>query len=292
MRRIGVDLGGTKIEAVVLDETNTVLLRERLPTEADKGYDHILNQIHALVQRCRAVVPAATAIGMGTPGSVSSRTGAMKNCNTTCLNDRFLWQDLEARLQMTVRMENDANLFALAEAHAGAGQGYDVVFGVIMGTGVGGGIVINGKLHRGRQCLAGEWGHHCLDPSGPRCYCGQYGCAEMYLAGPVLERQYREALGRETSTAELVAAYRRGDSAATEIMKEFFRRFGRAVANVIAILDPDVFVLGGGLSNIDELYSFGRQSIGEVMFNDEFRTPIVRNQLGDSAGVIGAALLV
>jgi fructokinase len=291
-RRIGIDLGGTKIEAVVLDETNAVVLRERLPTEAEQGYEHIIDQIHTLVQRCLMVVPGATAVGMGTPGAVSSRTGAMKNCNTTCLNGRFLWQDLEARLQMAVSMENDANLFALAEAHAGAGRGYDVVFGVIMGTGVGGGIVFDGKLHRGRQSLAGEWGHHCLDPAGPRCYCGQVGCAEMFLAGPVLERQYRARRGGDVTTAQLVSAYRQGETVAVEIMEEFFRHFGRAVANVIAILDPDIIVLGGGLSNIEELYPRGREAVGKVMFNDELRTPIVPNQLGDSAGVIGAALLV
>ena len=165
------------------------------------------------------------------------------------------------------------------------------MFGVIMGTGVGGGIVHNGELLTGPQHLAGEWGHHAIDSDGPTCYCGRRGCVESFISGPALQRQYRELTGHAADMAEIAAAYRRGESNATAIMKGFIDRFGRALANIVNILDPDTIVLGGGLSNIDELYTHGRLAVQRYVFNDELRTPIVRNQLGDSAGVIGAALL-
>ena len=290
-RRIGIDLGGTKIEGVALDERMQPLWRERIATESEHGYDHILDRLSLMAAQLRAVVPEATVLGIGTPGSISMRDGTMKNCNTTCLNGRRLHNDIAARLDMEVRLENDANLFALSEALAGAGRGASLVFGVIMGTGVGGGIVHKGELLTGAQHLAGEWGHHAIDGDGPYCYCGRRGCVESFFSGRAVQRQYRDRSGHDADMATIIAAYRRGESGAGEVVERFFDRFGRALANVVNILDPDTIVLGGGLSNINELYTLGRQAVERYVFNDELRTPIVRNQLGDSAGVIGAALL-
>ena len=291
-RRLGIDLGGTKIEGVVLDAANRPLFRHRIATESARGYDHILERIEVVAEHLRREAPECTAIGIGTPGSVSARDGTMKNCNTTCLNGRRLPEDLTRRLGLPLRIENDANCFALAEALAGAGRGAPLVFGVILGTGVGGGIVYRGELWRGPQHLAGEWGHHCIDPAGPACYCGQRGCVERFVAGPALEEQYRTRTKEALDAAHIVARHRAGEPAATEIVGRFLDYFGRALANVVDILDPDAIVLGGGLSNIDELYTLGRQAVAKYVFNDELRTPLLRNQLGDSAGVIGAALLM
>jgi len=291
-RRIGIDLGGTKIEGAVLDVANQPVFRERIATESARGYDHILDRIALLAETLRARAPECPMLGIGTPGSVSVRDGTMKNSNTTCLNGRHLPEDLTQRLGMPVRIENDANCFALAEAQSGAGGCQGLVFGVILGTGVGGGIVYRGELIRGPQHLAGEWGHHCIDPQGPACYCGQRGCVESFIAGPALERQYQARTGVAATMHEIVQAYRSGEPAASEVFAGFIDRTGRALANVIDILDPDVIVLGGGLSNIEELYTLGRAAVTRYVFNDELRTPIRRNVLGDSAGVIGAALLV
>jgi fructokinase len=291
-RRIGIDLGGTKIEGVVLDADNQPVFRQRVATESANGYDHILERLAFVAEACRREAPECTTIGIGTPGALSSRDGTMKNSNTTCLNGRHLREDLIARLGLPIILENDANCFALAEAVAGAGRAGALVFGVILGTGVGGGIVYRGELWKGPQHLAGEWGHHAIDPAGPACYCGQRGCVETLIAGPAVEGNYRRLTGASLSMTALVAAHRGGDAAATQVFLHFIDRFGRAVANLIDILDPDVVVLGGGLSNIDELYSSGRDAVARYVFNDELQTPIRRNQLGDSAGVIGAALLV
>jgi fructokinase len=291
-RRIGIDLGGTKIEGVVLDAGNHPIFRDRVPTESARGYEHIIERVALVVEACRRAAPECARIGIGTPGAVSNRDGTMKNCNTTCLNGRRLPEDLTERVRLPLRIENDANCFALAEAIAGAGQGAALVFGVILGTGVGGGIVHRGELLCGPQHLAGEWGHHSLDPLGPSCYCGQRGCVERLIAGPAVEEQYRKLTGEATAMHAIVARYREGEAAAMQVFQPFLDRFGRAVANLVDILDPDVIVLGGGLSNIDELYTLGRDAVAGYVFNDELRTPIRRNALGDSAGVIGAALLV
>lgn len=291
-QRIGIDLGGTKIEGVVLDDANQPIVRERIATESTRGYEHILDRVALLTERLRSAAPECTRIGIGTPGAVSSRDGTMKNCNTTCLNGRPLLDDLQARLAVEVRVENDANCFALAEAIAGAGRDAALVFGVILGTGVGGGIVHRGELLRGPQHLAGEWGHHSIDPAGPSCYCSQRGCVERLIAGPAVEEHYRDITGRHADMPRIVADYRVRETVATQVFERFIDRFGRALANVIDIMDPDAVVLGGGLSNIDELYTLGRDAVARYVFNDELRTPIRRNQLGDSAGVIGAALLV
>ncbi len=289
-RCIGVDLGGTKIEGVVLDASGAPLMRRRVPTEQQRGYEHIVDATARLVDTLRATAPDCGVIGVGTPGAVSSKSGRLKNSNTACLNGRDLAGDLERRIGLRVRIENDANCFALAEATRGAGQGARVVFGIIMGTGCGGGLVIDGRLWSGPQHIAGEWGHHSVDPHGPACYCGQRGCVEAYLAGPAVERAYA-ARGGQGDMAELIARARAGEEAAGAVLGEFLDHFGRAVANVIAILDPDTIVLGGGLSNMDALYAEGRDAVARYVFNDELRTPIVRNRLGDSAGVIGAAML-
>ena len=291
-RRIGIDLGGTKIEGVVLDDAGRPVVRHRVATESSRGYEHIVLRVADVAAHLRRAAPASAIIGVGTPGAVSHRDGTMKNCNTTCLNGRQLPRDLTLRLGLAVRLENDANCFALAEAVVGAGRGAALVFGVIVGTGVGGGIVYRGELLRGLQHIAGEWGHHGIDPDGPECYCGQRGCVERWIAGPAIEAQYAALAGRTAPMPEIAVAFRNGEPIATQIMHRFFDRFGRAMANVIAILDPDVIVLGGGLSHIAELYTLGRDAIAGYVFNDELRTPLRRNLLGDSAGVIGAAMLV
>lgn len=288
--RLGIDLGGTKIEGIVLESGET-RVRKRIATEAEGGYDHVLDRIATLVGELREAAPDASEVGIGTPGSLSARTGLLKNSNTRCLNGRPLRVDLERRLGLAVRMENDANCFALAEATLGAARGHDVVFGVILGTGVGGGIVLNGRVWTGPQHIAGEWGHHSIDPAGPRCYCGQSGCVESLLAGPALARSHRDAGGSDVRAAEIAQRAAAGDPTASVVLARYLALFGRALANVVSILDPSIVVLGGGLSNLDVLYKRGRDEVAARVFNDEFRTPIVRNELGDSAGVVGAALL-
>ncbi|MFN8542951.1 MAG: ROK family protein [Candidatus Binatia bacterium] len=289
--RIGIDLGGTKIEGVVLDAAGAVVVRERIPTERERGYEHILERIVALAERLRLHATGCPAIGVGTPGALSARDGTLKNSNTTCLNGRPLLRDLEARLGGRVVVENDANCFALAEAAAGAAQRHRVVFGVILGTGVGGGIVLDGRVWAGPQHIAGEWGHQVIDPAGPRCYCGHRGCVETFLCGPALERAHVAAGGPRCDAAQVGARAAAGEGPAGAVVDAWLACFGRALANVIDVLDPDVVVLGGGLSNLDVLYDRGRDAVARNVFNDELRTPIVRNRLGDSAGVIGAALL-
>src|SRR5881397_2606587 len=203
MRALGVDLGGTKIEGAVLDETPRPVHRVRVATERERGYDHILGRVAEVVAALRPHAPEARLVGIGTPGSLSARDGTLKNSNTTCLNGRPLHADLAARLGMPVRLENDANCFALAEARHGAGRGHEVVFGVILGTGVGGGIVVRGQLWSGPQHIAGEWGHHAIDPAGPECYCGRRGCVETMLSGPALEARYQAAGGPPLAAAEI-----------------------------------------------------------------------------------------
>ena len=291
MASIGIDLGGTKIEGVVLDDRLAPLHRVRIATERERGYEHIVERVAGVVQALRPHAPDARTIGVGTPGSLSARTGTLKNSNTTCLNGRPLRDDLAARIGLPVLLENDANCFALAEALHGAAVGFRMVFGVILGTGVGGGIVVDGRLWSGPQHIAGEWGHHAIDPAGPACYCGQRGCVETLLSGPALEAMHRAAGGADGTAVEIAARAASGDGVASAVLEAWLDRFGRALANVVSILDPDVVVLGGGLSNIEALYTRGRDAVARYAFNDELRTPIVKNRLGDSAGVIGAALL-
>lgn len=289
--KVGIDLGGTKIEGVVLDPQWRVVFRKRIPTEQAGGYEHILARIELLAAELRAYAPDCTRLGIGTPGAISSRDGRLKNSNTVCLNGRPLRDDLEARLGLEVAIENDANCFALAEAVAGSGRDHEMVFGVILGTGVGGGIVFRRELWPGPQHIAGEWGHHAIDPAGPPCYCGQRGCVETLISGPALERSYRDAGGDAVEAAAIAARAAGGEARAAAAVDRYLVHFGRALANLMAILDPSVVVLGGGLSNLELLYTRGRDAVARAIFNDELATPIVKNALGDAAGVIGAAAL-
>ncbi|GBD24967.1 Fructokinase [bacterium HR30] len=289
---IGIDLGGTKIEGVVLDDAYRVCFRERRPTRRHEGYDRIVEGVAEMFAVCcQAAGGRPPVVGIGTPGSVSLSDGTMKNCNTTCLNGRPLQRDLEQALGTKVVLENDANLFAWAEARLGAATGYEVVFGVILGTGVGGGIVWQGKIWPGAHRLAGEWGHHRIVEQGPPCYCGDYGCVETLIAGPAVEAYAEKERGFYAPLAEVVRAARQGEAGARRVIDHFLECFGRALANVINIVDPSCVVLGGGVSNIDELYTHGRDAVARHVFGGEFSAPILRHQLGDSAGVIGAALL-
>ncbi len=290
--RIGIDLGGSKIEGIVLDQELREVSRERIPTEQEKGYDPILGQIEKLYRLLVSEIKGKNhTLGMGTPGAISHRTGLLKNSNTVCLNQKPFKQDLEKKLGRQIEIQNDANCFALAEALMGKGKGADLVFGVIMGTGCGGGIVYEGKVIPGKQHIAGEWGHMSIDPFGPACYCGQKGCVETFISGGGLERLYRTWHYEPLSLQEIVNRYRAKDAKAIEFMKQFFRNFGRAMANLINILDPDIVILGGGVSNIDEIYTEGVSEVKRMIFSDSLETPIVKHELGDSAGVIGAALI-
>lgn len=289
---IGIDLGGTKIEGALLRDDREVQHRERVPTAQEEGYEAILARIVGLVRDMEGGAGAAgLPLGIGTPGSLSARNGLLKNSNTQCLNGKPIRRDLENLLARPIRIENDANCFALAEARLGAGRDADLVFGVILGTGVGGGITIGGKIRTGPQHIAGEWGHHVIDAQGPPCYCGARGCVEALLSGPALAARHHAAGGVERDAIEIIAAARAGDPRACATFDAWLELFGRAMANLVNILDPDVVVLGGGLSQVEELYSRGRDAVTARIFNDELRTPIRRHELGDSAGVIGAALL-
>jgi fructokinase len=290
--RIGIDLGGTKIEGIVLDAQGKEFFRKRVETQQEKGYAHILSRIKGLYDELVAGIQGAPhTFGIGTPGAVSPRTGFLKNSNTLCMNGQPLKPELERILGRKVEMQNDANCFAMAEALFGAGKGRKLVFGVIMGTGCGGGIVHKGEVITGPQGIAGEWGHMSIAPDGPLCYCGQRGCVETYISGGGLEARYAEQFGKKKPFKEIAKDYYAGDAKAVEFMKIFFRDFGRSLANLIDVLDPDVVVLGGGVSNFDALYTEGVAEVAKYVFSDRLETPIVKHQLGDSAGVIGAALI-
>jgi fructokinase len=302
MFRIGIDLGGTKIEGIVLDGpatrlrqgsgAATELFRRRVDTQQEKGYDHILGRVKGLHEDLAAQIKNQPhTFGIGTPGAISPRTGLMKNSNTVCLNGRPVKKDLERLLGRKIEIQNDANCFALAEALHGAGRGRKLVFGVIMGTGCGGGIVHNGEVITGPQAIAGEWGHMSIAPNGPLCYCGQRGCVETFISGGGLEARYAEQFGKKKPFKKIVRDYQAGDAQAVAFMKIFFRNFGRAMVNLINVLDPDVVVLGGGVSNFDALYTEGVAEVAKQVFSDSLETLIVKHQLGDSAGVIGAALI-
>ena len=292
MFRIGIDLGGTKIEGIVLDEAGRELFRRRIETQREMGCAHILNRIKELYDGLAAHIQHQPhTFGIGTPGVVSPRTGLLKNSNTVCLNGRPVKAELVKLLGRKIAIQNDANCFAMAEALHGAGRGKKLVFGVILGTGCGGGIVHNGEVITGPQGIAGEWGHMSLNPAGPKCYCGQRGCVETYISGGGLQNRYAEQFGGKKSFKEIAEAYHAGDMQAVAFIKIFFRNFGRALANLIDVLDPDVIVLGGGVSKFDALYMEGVAEVTKFVFNDSLETPVVKHQLGDSAGVIGAALI-
>ncbi len=289
--RLGIDLGGTKIEGVILDR-GRVILRKRIATEQEKGYFGILGNLYRIYEIMKKEIRGrAHTLGIGTPGVLSLQTGKLKNSNTLCLNGRLSLEDLERHLGRRLAVENDANCFAMAEALLGAGRGHQRVFGVILGTGCGGGIVEGGRMIKGLQGLAGEWGHMAIDPRGPVCYCGSRGCVETLISGGGLEKLYRKQFGTAKRLPEIITAYRRKSPRAVKFVGQFFRHFGRSMANLINVLDPDIVVLGGGVSNIRELYTTGVREVKSRVFGNDFRTPIVKHQLGDSAGVLGAALL-
>ena len=292
----GIDLGGTKIEGVVLSDKNpsSIVARHRIDTEGQGGYQHVLNRIKQLIDHLReASGLQPSAIGFGTPGTIDPTTSLLKNSNTLCLNNHPLDKDLEKLLDVEVSMANDANCFALAEYHLGVvAQKFPdakVVFGVIMGTGVGGGVVVDGKIIGGRHGIGGEWGHMFLDDSGEDCYCGRHGCVETIFSGPALERYYLAKTGNKKKLAEIL---KDGDEASQDVKQRLIHFFGKGLGQIINVIDPDVVVLGGGLGKIDFLYTEGRESVARNIFNPVLTTPIVAPVLGDSAGVFGAAMLI
>ena len=289
MNKIGIDLGGTKIEGILLDDSFNVVERTRIPTQQEKGYKSIINSIVSLVEELKIKASDNVTIGVSAPGAISKKSGLIKNSNTQCLIGMPLKEDLKQALDQEIAIENDANCFALAEATLGAAKNHKVVFGVIMGTGVGGGIIINGEIHKGRTYIAGEWGHHTLRINGNKCYCGKLGCVETYISGPALEKRWTELTGKTESLPSII--HNLDAEKGQQWKKEFLENFGIGLANVIDILDPDVIVLGGGISNISFLYDEGRDAVYDKVFSDLVETPILKNQLGDSAGVFGASLL-
>ena len=289
MHKIGIDLGGTKIEGILVDEKFNLIERKRIETHQENGYDSIVKSITSLVSELKSKTNVDTSVGVCTPGISDINSGLIKNSNTQCLIGMPLKTDIEKRLGHKIFMENDANCFALAESSLGAGKGYNIVFGVILGTGVGGGIVINGLLHKGRTNIAGEWGHHTLHPNGRQCYCGKQGCVETYISGPALENNWLVLTGKKESLQTITENH--SGEKKEEWKRNFLENFGIGIANVIDILDPDAIILGGGVSNIPFLYDEGKKMIFEKVFSDLVDTPILKNKLGDSAGVFGACLL-
>ena len=294
--RIGIDLGGTKIEAIALDENGATLLRHRVPTPTG-GYVGTLNAIADLVLLSERELCQKGSLGVASPGAISTRNGLLKNSNSTVLNGKPLVRDLSQRLDRPIRLENDANCFALSEAIDGAAVGAHVVFGVILGTGVGGGIVIGKELIAGHDKIAGEWGHNPLpwatesERPGTPCYCGKSGCVETFLSGAGLARDYHSRTGQHLTAEEITLVASGGDECARECLTVYQDRLARSLAVVINLLDPDMIVLGGGLSNIGQLYAGLSALVGIYTFSDGIDTPIVRAAHGDSSGVRGAAWL-
>ena len=289
MHKIGIDLGGTKTEGILLDDNFEIIERTRVKTNQQEGYSSILDLIKNLVDDLRQKTDQKTSLGICTPGSLSKKSGLIKNSNTQCLIGKDLKTDLENIFKHDISIENDANCFALAESKLGVAKNFDVVFGVIMGTGVGGGIVIKQQIHNGRTNIAGEWGHHCIKPEGNSCYCGKSGCVETYLSGPALEKRWNDLSGKRQTISEILQ--NSDESMFTTWKNELLENFALALGNVIDILDPDAIVLGGGLSNIPFLYDEGQSYVHQQVFTDQIDTPILKNKLGDSAGVFGACMI-
>ncbi|MEQ8361735.1 MAG: ROK family protein [Cyclobacteriaceae bacterium] len=295
----GIDLGGTKIEGVVLESSQNpkVLSRYRLATESQKGYQHVIAQVGKVIKKLSDELQySPEQIGMGTPGILDPVTHLMKNCNSTCLNDQPFKNDLQKELNIQFILANDANCFALAETNLGAVKddfkNPKVVFGVIMGTGVGGGVVFNGKLHEGLHGIGGEWGHNYLHESGGQCYCGKVGCVETVLSGPALEKFYFSLTNDRKILPEIYQAHLDGKNKdASMTIGRLTSFFGQAMSTVVNILDPDVIVIGGGVGNIDAIYNEGVTSLKKYVFNNYLKTAVVKPKLGDSAGVFGAAFL-
>lgn len=294
--RIGIDLGGTKTEIAVLDGRGGIVFRKRVATPSG-DYRGTLSTLHGLVLEAEAEVGTKASVGVATPGALSPATGLLRNSNSVCLNGQPFKADLEQVLGRPVRLENDANCFALSEAVDGAGAGAGTVFGVILGTGVGGGIVVGGRLLRGANSIAGEWGHNPLprpldsERPGPACYCGRQGCIETFLSGPGLAADHRAVTGRMRNAEQVVADALSGDPAAEATLVRYEERLARALSGVINILDPDVIVLGGGLANVHRWYETLPRVLEGHVFSDVVRTRVLRHHHGDSGGVRGAAWL-
>jgi fructokinase len=294
--RFGIDLGGTKIEILALAPDGSELLRERVLTPRH-SYVAVVEAIRDLVRRAEAQLGEQGAVGLAIPGIVSPKTGMVKNANSSVLIGHPLDKDVAAALNRPVRAANDANCFALSEATDGAAAGCEIVFGIIAGTGIGGGICVNGRVLTGAHAIAGEWGHNPLpspsadEMTGPACYCGKHGCIESWCSGPALSVQFEAMTGRKLRPTEIAAAAAAGDSAASAMMDIYLDRFARAIATLVNVLDPHAIVMGGGLSNIDAFYTDLPKRVERYGFNPEGETVIVKNRHGDSSGVRGAAWL-
>ena len=294
--RIGIDLGGTKIEAIGLSAEGKELRRIRVPSP--KGdYDATIAAIAELVKQVEESTHRVGSVGVGIPGTIVAATGLVKNANSTWLNGRPLQRDLSEVLKREVRCANDANCLAVSEATDGAAKGFVVVFGVIVGTGCGGGLVFNGRVHDGPNGLAGEWGHTPLpwatadELPGPQCYCGKHGCLEKWISGTGLANDFERVTGRSLRGEEIVAAAEQGDAEAMAALDRLEDRMARGLAVVVNILDPDIIVVGGGLSKLDRLYMGVKARLGDLCFGSNAETPLVRAMYGDSSGVRGAAWL-
>lgn len=293
---IGIDLGGTKIEGIALDEDGMELLRKRVPTPAG-DYPATLQVVSSLVEEIESTLKTQGSVGIGTPGAVSTATGLLKNSNSVCMNGKPVPDDLAALLGRDIRMANDANCFALSEATDGAAAGAEVVFGVIIGTGTGAGIVVKGRVLTGPNAIAGEWGHNPLpwsrpeEQPGPVCYCGKSGCIETWLSGPGMSRDYMDSTGRVLDARQIAAQANNGEAAALQCLQDYEDRLARSLAHVINVLDPDVIVLGGGMGNIERLYENVPQRWGQYVFSDRVDTQLAAPKFGDSSGVRGAAWL-
>ena len=296
MIRLGVDLGGTKTEIIALDDRRNELLRRREPTPAG-DYDATIALVARLVQDAERELHKRASVGIGTPGALSPATGLVRNSNSTCLNGRALKPDLERAIGREVRIANDANCFALSEAVDGAARAARTAFGVILGTGVGGGVVVHGRVLSGANAIAGEWGHNPLpwpephELPGPPCYCGKSGCIETFLSGVGLAADHERATGEKLAPPEIADRATAGETAAEATLARYEQRLARALASVVNVLDPDVIVLGGGVSNIERLYLNVPRLWTRWVFSDVVRNRLVRNYHGDSSGVRGAALL-
>ncbi len=294
--KIGIDLGGTKVEGVALGTDGSELLRRRAPTPRD-DYAATVAAVADMVRQMETELRATGTVGIGMPGAISPATGLVKNANSVWLNGRPLLEDLEHTIGRKIRLANDANCFALSEAHDGAGADHEVVFGVIVGTGTGGGVVVRRSVLTGPNAIAGEWGHNPLpwpaagEWPGPPCYCGRSGCIETFLSGPGLARDYRTATGRELPPEEIVRRAEAGEDAAEASLLRYEDRMARALAGILNVLDPDVIVLGGGMSNLKRLYDSVPRKWGRYAFSDSVSTPLVPAAHGDSSGVRGAARL-
>jgi fructokinase len=294
--RIGIDLGGTKIEALAIDDQGVELARHRIDTPRD-DYDATIVAMVGLVRRLEKQTGRTGTVGAGIPGSISRITGLVKNSNSTWLNGRPLDRDLAAALGREVRLANDANCFAVSEATDGAAAGKHVVFGVILGTGCGGGVAIGGRVHAGPNGVAGEWGHNPLpwqrpeEYPGPTCYCGKRGCMEMWVSGTGIALDYRTVTGRARTTQEIVSEFDAGEVEATAAIHRFEDRLARGLAQVINVLDPDVIVIGGGVSKVADIYREIPKKLPAYVFGGEASTPVLPAVFGDSSGVRGAAWL-